>query len=95
MDLDVNISLAHLMRAKCYLQRNPECLLLAGATDYIVPLGGVGRDVIGPGYFLEVLERATGRKALVLGKPGQALSQFILEQFNVTQPERTLFIGDM
>ncbi|KXJ81038.1 hypothetical protein RP20_CCG022004 [Aedes albopictus] len=95
MDLDCNVSLAHLMRAKCYLQRNPNCLLLAGATDYIVPLGGDGRDVIGPGYFLEMLERATGREALVLGKPGQALSQFILEQFNVTQPERTLFIGDM
>ncbi|XP_029734354.2 uncharacterized protein LOC115269659 [Aedes albopictus] len=95
MDLDCNVSLAHLMRAKCYLQRNPNCLLLAGATDYIVPLGGDGRDVMGPGYFLEILERATGREALVLGKPGQALSQFILEQFNVTQPKRTLFIGDM
>lgn len=94
VDLDVNVSLAHLMKAKCYLERNPACLLLAGATDYIVPLG-TRMDIIGPGYFIEVLERASGRKALVLGKPGQALAEFIIEQFHVTKPERTLFIGDM
>lgn len=94
VDLDVNVSLAHLMKAKCYLEQNPSCLLLAGATDYIVPLG-TRMDIIGPGYFIEVLERASGRKALVLGKPGQALAEFILEQFHVTKPERTLFIGDM
>ncbi|KAL9692428.1 hypothetical protein quinque_005488 [Culex quinquefasciatus] len=94
VDLDVNVSLAHLMKAKCYLERSPDCLLLAGATDYIVPLG-TRMDIIGSGYFIEVLERATGRKALVLGKPGQALAEFIIEQFHVTHPERTLFIGDM
>ncbi|XP_055627083.1 uncharacterized protein LOC129769087 [Toxorhynchites rutilus septentrionalis] len=94
MDLDVNISLAHLMKAKCYLERNRNCVLIAGATDTIVPLD-TSMDVIGPGYFIDVLERASGRKALVLGKPGLALANFVLEQFNVTNPERTLFIGDM
>lgn len=94
VDIDANISLRHLMRAKCHLQRNPECLLIAGATDYIIPLGS-GMDVIGPGYFIDILERACNRKVLVLGKPGQALAEFILEQFCVTQPDRTLFVGDM
>lgn len=94
VDIDVNISLAHLMKAKCYLERNPDCMLLVGATDYVIPLGE-NMDVIGPGYFIDILESATGRKALILGKPGQALAEFILEQFNVTHPERTLFIGDM
>ncbi|XP_055616534.1 uncharacterized protein LOC129769869 [Toxorhynchites rutilus septentrionalis] len=94
MDIDVNISLAHLMKAKCYLQRNRDCLLIAGATDKIVPLDS-SMDVIGPGYFIDILERASRRKALVLGKPGQALATFVLEQFNVTRPKRTLFIGDM
>ncbi|XP_058831999.1 glycerol-3-phosphate phosphatase-like [Topomyia yanbarensis] len=94
VDIDVNISLAHMMKAKCYLQQNRDCLLIAGATDYIIPLDS-SMDVIGPGYFIEILERASGRKAVVLGKPGQALAEFILEQFHVTQPERTLFIGDM
>ncbi|XP_055627084.1 uncharacterized protein LOC129769088 [Toxorhynchites rutilus septentrionalis] len=94
MDLDVNVSLAHLMKAKCYLERNRDCVLIAGATDKIVPLD-TSMDVIGPGYFIDILERASGRKALVLGKPGQALANFVLEQFNVTNPKRTLFIGDM
>ncbi|XP_062550326.1 uncharacterized protein LOC134215095 [Armigeres subalbatus] len=94
VDIDVNVSLTQLMKAKCYLDRNPDCLLLAGATDYIIPLGEK-MDVIGPGYFIDLLENVTGRKALVLGKPGHALSEFILEQFHVTHPERTLFIGDM
>lgn len=94
MDIDVNISLAHLMKAKCYLERNPDCILIVGATDYIVPLGD-RMDVIGPGYFIDILEKATGRKALVLGKPSQALADFVLEQFNVTRPKRVLFIGDM
>ncbi|XP_058458593.1 uncharacterized protein LOC131435096 isoform X2 [Malaya genurostris] len=94
VDIDVNISLSHMMKAKCYLQQNRDCLLIAGATDYIIPLDS-SMDVIGPGYFIEILERASNRKAMVLGKPGQALAEFILEQFHVTQPERTLFIGDM
>lgn len=94
IDIDVNISLAHLMKAKCYLERNSDCMLLVGATDYVIPLGE-NMDVIGPGYFIDILENATGRKPLVLGKPGHALAEFILEQFHVTDPERTLFIGDM
>lgn len=94
MDIDVNICLAQLMKAKCYLQQNPSCVLIAGATDYIIPLGS-SMDVIGPGYFIDILEKSSGRKALILGKPGQALSDFILEQFHVTNPKRTLFIGDM
>lgn len=94
LDIDVNISLAHLMKVKCYLERNPDCILIAGATDYIVPLGD-RMDVIGPGYFIDILERATGREALILGKPGQALADFVLEQFNVKRPKRVLFIGDM
>lgn len=94
MDIDVNISLAHLMKAKCYLERNPHCLLIVGATDKIVPLGD-RMDVIGPGYFIDILERATGHEALVLGKPGQALADFVLEQFKVSRPKRVLFIGDM
>lgn len=94
MDIDMNISVAHLMQAKCYLDSNPDCILIVGATDYIIPLGH-HMDVIGPGYFIDVLERATGREALVLGKPGQALADFVLEQFKVTRPKRVLFVGDM
>lgn len=94
IDIDVNLSLAHLMKAKCYLEQNPNCLFIAGATDHIIPLGS-SKDVIGPGYFIEILERATGRNALVLGKPGKALAQVVQKRFHITAPKRVLFVGDM
>uniref|UniRef100_A0A182NIK9 4-nitrophenylphosphatase n=1 Tax=Anopheles dirus TaxID=7168 RepID=A0A182NIK9_9DIPT len=94
VDIDVNLSLQSLMKAKCYLERDPGCLFIAGATDYIIPLDS-SMDVIGPGYFIDILERSTGRKPLILGKPGKALAQVVLEQFDVTDPKRVLFVGDM
>lgn len=94
VDIDVNLSLQHLMKAKCYLERDPNCVFIAGATDYIIPLDS-SMDVIGPGYFIDILERTTGRKALILGKPGKALAQVVLEQFQITEPKRVLFVGDM
>ncbi|XP_052860646.1 uncharacterized protein LOC128267770 [Anopheles cruzii] len=94
MDIDVNLSLQQLMKAKCYLERNPNCVFIAGATDYEIPLNA-SMDVIGPGYFIDILERSTGRKALVLGKPGTALAQVVQKQFQVTAPKRVLFVGDM
>ncbi|XP_040153890.1 phosphoglycolate phosphatase 2-like isoform X3 [Anopheles arabiensis] len=94
IDIDVNLSLQHLMKAKCYLERDPNCVFIAGATDYIIPLDS-SMDVIGPGYFIDILERSTGRKALILGKPGKALAQVVLEQFQITEPKRVLFVGDM
>lgn len=94
IDIDVNLSLANLMKAKCYLERNPDCLFIAGATDYIIPLDS-SMDVIGPGYFIDILERTTGRDALVLGKPGKALAQAVRKKFQITEPKRVLFVGDM
>ncbi|XP_055609452.1 uncharacterized protein LOC129756570 [Uranotaenia lowii] len=94
LDIDANICLPQLMKATTYLKQNPDCLFIAGATDYTIPLGS-GMEVIGSGHFIDLLEKASGRRALVLGKPGQALAEFVLEQFHITQPERTLFVGDM
>uniref|UniRef100_A0A182LYK2 4-nitrophenylphosphatase n=1 Tax=Anopheles culicifacies TaxID=139723 RepID=A0A182LYK2_9DIPT len=94
IDIDVNLSLQNLMKAKCYLERDPNCVFIAGATDYIIPLDS-SMDVIGPGYFIDILERTTGRKALILGKPGKALAQVVLKQFQITEPKRVLFVGDM
>ncbi|ETN60927.1 4-nitrophenylphosphatase [Anopheles darlingi] len=94
VDIDVNLSLQQLMKAKCYLERSPDCVFIAGATDYVIPLDA-SMDVIGPGYFIDILERSTGRSALVLGKPGKTLAQVVREQFQITAPKRVLFIGDM
>lgn len=44
---------------------------------------------------MENLERAAGREAIVISKPGKALAGIILKRFEITEPARVLFIGDM
>ncbi|XP_055912636.1 uncharacterized protein LOC129946469 isoform X2 [Eupeodes corollae] len=92
IDVDFNLSVAKLMRAHRYL-KNPNCLFLGGAADLIIPLGS--KDIIGPGPFINVVEQSTKRKAIVLGKPGEALGDFLKRRCNVKDPKRVLFIGDM
>lgn len=38
---------------------------------------------------------ATGREAIVMSKPGKAMASIILKRFQITEPARVLFIGDM
>jgi phospholysine phosphohistidine inorganic pyrophosphate phosphatase len=45
------------------------------------------------GPFLAALEEATGRKALILGKPDPAFFRMILEDLGVP-PERAAMVGD-
>lgn len=94
VDVDFNINYPKLLRAELYLKNDPECLLIAGATDKVLH---AKRDfnLIGPGHFLEVLEQSTGRKASVLGKPGVQLAQQVKTLFGIEDPRRVLFVGDM
>uniref|UniRef100_A0A1A9V6P1 4-nitrophenylphosphatase n=1 Tax=Glossina austeni TaxID=7395 RepID=A0A1A9V6P1_GLOAU len=85
MDVEFNCTAWKLMRAQMHL-KDPECLLVAGAADPKVPFG--------PGAFIKVLEEATERKAIVLGKPGFGLKDTLLEKFNIQHKNRVLFIGD-
>lgn len=41
------------------------------------------------------MEEVSGREAIVLSKPGKALSELIIKQFKIQTPSRCLFIGDM
>ncbi|XP_055842719.1 uncharacterized protein LOC129909670 [Episyrphus balteatus] len=91
IDVDFNLCVAKLMRAHRYL-KNPNCLFLGGAADLIIPLGT--KDIIGPGPFINVVEQTTKRKAIVLGKPGVALSDFLKKRYTITEPKKVLFIGD-
>lgn len=91
IDVDFNLSVAKLMKAHRYL-KNPNCLFLGGAADLIIPLGS--RDIIGPGPFINVVEQTSKRKATVLGKPGEALTDFLNTRCDVKDPKRVLFIGD-
>jgi len=49
---------------------------------------------MGPGPFVEALEYASGKKALVVGKPQLEFFQSVLEDFNCLA-EETVMIGDV
>lgn len=67
--------------------------MIIGATDHIVPLT---KDVILPGLgsLIEFMEIYSGKKGVVLGKPGAGLQEYIREVYNISRPERYMFIGD-
>ncbi|XP_058819557.1 uncharacterized protein LOC131682228 [Topomyia yanbarensis] len=94
VDVDFNLNYPKLLRAELYLKNDPNCLLIAGATDKLLHAKR-DFDLIGPGYFSEVLEHATGKKAIVLGKPGVPLVEQVLEAYAIAKPQRVLFVGDM
>ncbi|XP_058443664.1 uncharacterized protein LOC131425635 [Malaya genurostris] len=94
VDVDFNANYPKLLRAELYLKNDPNCLLIAGATDKLLHAKR-DFDLIGPGYFLDILEQATGRKAIVLGKPGVPLAEQVLVLYAVGSPRRVLFVGDM
>lgn len=92
IDWDFNLSMKQLHRAQLYL-RNPECLFVALSTDMYL---GFATPIMGPGPFYKALEEATGRQAIVLGKPGAALRDYVLDKFDCrADPKRVLFVGDM
>ncbi|KAH8397959.1 hypothetical protein KR222_007455, partial [Zaprionus bogoriensis] len=91
IDVDFNLSATKLMRAHVQLQ-DPKCLFLAGAADAMIPFGS--GDIIGPGAFIDVVARASGRAPTVLGKPGEALRQLLLERHAPVPASRVLFVGD-
>ncbi|XP_011185162.1 uncharacterized protein LOC105213793 isoform X2 [Zeugodacus cucurbitae] len=92
IDVDFNLTAPKLMRAHGYLRNNPECLFIGGAADTLITLGG--NDVIGPGPYISVVEETSKRKALILGKPGVALRDIVMEKHQIQNPQRCLFIGD-
>ncbi|XP_012161137.1 phosphoglycolate phosphatase 2 isoform X2 [Ceratitis capitata] len=92
IDVDFNLSASKLMRAHCHLKNNPDCLFIAGAADTLISLDG--KDVIGPGPYISVVENTSKRKALILGKPGVALRDIFMAKYNFKEPQRGLFIGD-
>lgn len=95
VDVDFNVNYPKLLRAELYLRQDPtNCLLIAGATDKVLH---VKRDfnLAGPGHFLEILEQSTGRRAVVLGKPGLPLAKQVVEGDEIIDPRRVLMVGDM
>lgn len=92
IDWDFNLTMKQLHRAQMYL-RDAKCLFLALSTDMFL---GFSTPIMGPGPFYKAVEEATGRQAIVLGKPGAGLRDYVLQKFNCSgNPNRVLFVGDM
>jgi HAD superfamily hydrolase (TIGR01458 family) len=82
---------ATLNRAFRLLHANPEATLIAlGMTRYWKAADGISLDVA---PFVAALEHATGRKALVLGKPAAAFFQAAADRLGLPNGE-ILMVGD-
>ena len=82
---------ATLNRAFRLLHANPEATLIAlGMTRYWKAADGISLDVA---PFVAALEHATGRKALVLGKPAAEFFQAAADRLGIPNRE-ILMVGD-
>ncbi|NXN91101.1 PLPP phosphatase, partial [Rhinopomastus cyanomelas] len=88
---DDQFTFAKLAQACGYL-RDPQCLLVATDPDPWHPLSD-GKRTPGTGSLTAAVETASGRKALVVGKPNTYMFDCIVERFGV-DPSRTLMVGD-
>jgi HAD superfamily hydrolase (TIGR01450 family) len=91
-DVDPNLNYVNLQKAATYLE-SPGVLFILGATDMKAPIG-LGKVVVGPGYFHKILEEVSGRTGLRTAKPSLRLAQFVEEKFQVKDKSRVLFVGD-
>ncbi|XP_055680889.1 uncharacterized protein LOC129788672 [Lutzomyia longipalpis] len=95
VDSDLNFNYAKFMRADIYLQ-HPDCNLIIGAYDYRIPVTQ-DFDLPGQGPFVDGLVGVlpAGKKPIVLGKPGEALGQLLMDKYCIKDPKRVLFVGDL
>ncbi|KAL4678363.1 hypothetical protein H8958_007608 [Nasalis larvatus] len=88
---DEHFSFAKLSEACAHL-RDPECLLVATDRDPWHPLSD-GSRTPGTGSLAAAVETASGRQALVVGKPSPYMFECITENFSI-DPAHTLMVGD-
>ncbi|XP_020643404.1 chronophin [Pogona vitticeps] len=88
---DDQFTFAKLSEACAYL-RDPQCLLVATDPDPWHPLSN-GQRTPGTGSLTAAVETASGRKAVVIGKPNTYMFECIVERFGV-DPSRMLMVGD-
>lgn len=91
-DTDVNLNFLKLEKAATFLKQPETVFITTNGSKNIY--SGPDRVLFGPGYFTEILERFTGRKALCLAKPHTEYRDFIMERHELGDPSRVLFIGD-
>lgn len=93
-DIHLDMSYVELAKAIRHLQQNPDCLLIVGGDDVIMPLA---KDLKVAGFydFLEHVKRYTNREAIYLGKPSPLLGDMLKAKYEIEKPERCIFVGDM
>ena len=92
MDVDINMKSIQLMKSEYFLRKDPECMLIGGAANPMLPLRE--HKIMGNGAFIQLIEEKTGVAAKILGKPGQDLVDYLLEKYEIEDPSRVLLIGD-
>ncbi|KAH8276571.1 hypothetical protein KR044_001742, partial [Drosophila immigrans] len=93
-DIHLDMSYVELAKAIRHLQLNENCQLIAGGSDVIMPLAD-NLNVAGFYDFLQHVKRYTQREPTFLGKPSPILGEMLKSMYNITQPKRCIFVGDM
>ncbi|KAI6076619.1 Glycerol-3-phosphate phosphatase [Aix galericulata] len=89
---DEHFSYAKLCQALRYLQRGPDCLLVATNRDHRLPLEG-GAAIPGTGCLVKAVETAAEREAFIVGKPNRYMFDCVASEFDI-DPARTIMVGD-
>ncbi|XP_031849083.1 glycerol-3-phosphate phosphatase [Nomia melanderi] len=88
---DKHFSFPKLMKAATYLA-DPNVHFIGTNCDTERPSPNTNRFP-GTGCFIQTIESASNRKAVLLGKPEPFLIEYIVKKYNLN-PQRTLMIGD-
>lgn len=93
IDFDLELSLAKFCRGLLFANNFPDCDIIVGAADNKIPLA---ENVVIPGIeaLIKYIEISSGKKSVILGKPGKELGNHIIKLYNISCPEKCLFIGD-
>lgn len=92
IDFDYNFNILKMLKASYYL-RQKDCLLIAGCCDNFIPTLN-DFAIFGPGFIAKTLQSSSKRDLQIWSKPGKPLSDFLLQHYKITEPEKVLMIGD-
>jgi len=93
IDMDFHFNYNSMVKAIRILKR-PEVQYIVGATEKYLPLEG-GPTIPGPGVFQDIVSSTSGRTPVKIAKPSEFLKTAVLKQLKISDPKRSLFVGDM